>query len=153
MVSDDGAIVLLEQVTVIMIPGYSLNPNLRPPPPPVQVNGAAPNWSVGDSPGDFENAARIINAGYGLASRYPPELPTNVAIRVVVQRAIWYSVDPQNFGVQRLREDISVQIRITGGAQTPQQAQALGDALWSAVDLTLTQSNAREPVAFAEETP
>ena len=142
IMADDGAVALLEEITVVTIVGYTLDPRLAPPPAPGQINGAGPPaYSVGSPPtsGPFADAIGIINAGYTLGGSFSGVLPADVHLRAVTQRALWFDADPEGFGVDRLERDAVAQVQATGGAQTDEQVQQMTTSLWDDVTRAMNE--------------
>ncbi len=137
MLGDDGAVALLDEVTVVNVPGYSLNPNLALSPTTEQIDGnsSAPTWSVVGPPdsGQFSEAVGIIKGGYALAGTFDSDMESNDHLAAVTQRAIWFVLDAANFGKPRLEQDIAAQVEATDGSQTEEEVQDLADNLWDDV--------------------
>ena len=137
MLAADGAVALLDEVTVVNVPGYSLNPNLALSPTTEQIDGnsSAPMWSVIGPPdsGQFSEAVGIIKGSYALAGTFDSEMQSNDHLATVTQRAIWFVLDAANFGKPRLEQDIAAQVEATDGSQTEEEVQDLADNLWDDV--------------------
>ena len=143
MLAADGAVALLDDVTVVNVPGYSLNPNLAPPPTNEQVNSdsSAVTWSVGSPPdsGQFSEAVGIITASNALAGTFDSDMQSDDRLRTVTQRAIWFVNDAVNFGKPKLEQDIAAQVEATDGSQTEEEIQDLANSLWDDVNRVINE--------------
>ena len=137
MLADDGAVALLDEVTVVYVPGYSLNPHLALSPTTEQVGGgsSAPTWSVVAPPdsGQLREAVGIINGAIALAGTFDSDMESDDHLRAVTQRAIWFLNDAMNFGKPQLEQDIAAQVEATDGSQTEEEVQDFADGLWDDV--------------------
>jgi len=148
MLADDGAVALLDEITVVHVPGYSLNPNLALSPTPEQVTGdrSAPTWSVVGPPGSgqFSEAVGIINGSFSLAGTFDSDMQGDDHRRAVTQRAIWFVSDAVNFGKPKLVQDIVAQVEATDGSQTEEDVQDLADNLWDDVSRVINEGKSEK---------
>lgn len=149
MVSQDVFIPLTAPEQSADIPGYCLDPELAPPPPP-QPGQPPVEWTVAnpcENPARYLSALSTIRAGQRLSESggYHTDMPAPKYRDTVIQRALWHRANPKSFGKQRLHEDLTRQVADSGGRQTPEQIQQLTDHLWDDVDLTLKQGKASPP--------
>ena len=143
MLADHGAVALLDEVTVVNVPGYSLNPNLALPPTTEQVRSGsnAPTWSVGSPPdsGQFSEAVGIIEGSYTLVGTFDSDMQGDDHLRAVTQRAIWFLNDALNFGKPKLEHDIAAQVEATNGPQTAEEIQDLANSLWDDINRVINE--------------
>lgn len=134
MVADDGAVALLDEVTIVTVPGYTLDPTLNQPLTPDQINGAgAPSWTVLPPPtsGFNADAMNFINAGYALAGNLGTVVPLDNYLGTVVQRAIWSEAHPDAFDQGRLGQDIVAQVDANDGAQSEDDIEQATEVIWA----------------------
>ena len=148
MVADNGAVALLDEVTLVNVPGYTLNPKLDQPPTQTTEGSNTPSWSISnpsEDPGPFAEPLNIINTGYALIGegRFHTDMPAVKYVRTVVQRSIWFARDPGTYNKDKLEQDLVEQVETTGGSQTEEEIQELTNNLWEDIDLTVKESRGR----------
>lgn len=134
MVGDDGAVALLEEVTVATVFGYLLDPNLQQPPTAAQISGpAGPGWGVAAPPqsGPFADAVSFINTAYAIAGEFSTEVPLDNYLQVVVQRTIWVEADSEDFGKERLQMDMIALVISAGKVPSPERVEPAVDEIWN----------------------
>lgn len=146
MVGDDGAVALLDEVTTVVVSGYLLDPMRLPPPTAEPVDGAdAPSWSVAPPPqsGPFADAMAFINAAYALAGNLSTAVPVDDYLQVVVQRSIWAEAAPDDFGEERLQQDILAQIGVVGKVATEDEVENASDDIWNDLSQVINMGKSR----------
>lgn len=148
MVGKDMMVLLTDPVTIVDVPGYCLNPDFLPPPTPEQIKEGKkpePKWTVEnpwESPEIYLRPINIIQAGNKLSEsgKYHIDMPKDKYCQTVIQRALWFEANPKKYNKENLKNDITEQVKTTGGKQTPEQIDNLVNNIWENVDLTLKES-------------
>lgn len=148
MVGKDVMVPLTQAVTIVEIPGYCLDPELLVPPTQEQIKNEGkptPSWTIEnpwENPDIYTGPKSIIQAGNILSeeNKFHKDMPAEKYLQTVIQRAIWYEANPEKFNKEKLKSDITEQVKETGGKQTPEQIENLSNNLWEDVNLTIKES-------------
>lgn len=152
MVGKDIMAPLTQTVTMIEIPGYCLDPELLVPPTQEQIkseNKPAALWTIEnpwENPDIYIGPKNIIQAGNILSDedKFHKDMPKEKYLQTVIQRAIWYEANPEKFNKEKLKSDITEQVKESGGKQTPEQIETLSNNIWEDVNLTLKESQKKK---------
>jgi len=152
MVGGDVSVPLTGEKTTVPVTGYCLNPELLPPPTSAQIEEGkpSPTWTFvnpWEFPELYFGPMNIITTGNQLSGdeKFHTDMPVQKYLETVVQRALWFDANPEDFGKEKLQEDLTEQIEESGGKQTPEQIGELTEHLWEDIDLTLKESKNKEP--------
>lgn len=115
----------------------------------IPLGAPGPEWTIEnplENPEKYSLPKEVIEAGNKLSEedKYHTDMPQEKYKETVIQRAIWYTKKPEKFNKEKLWADIDLQVKNTGGKQTPEQVQQLSDNIWDDVNLTLKEGQSEK---------